>query len=488
MFDALFIPTARPESHWKHEDASVRMFDHMLEVNNLLPTFAKYNLVDKDVTFVKELISGAVLKENSAKVWPYKGRGPDKSYLYEIVANKRTGIDVDKFDYFSRDCHCLGISNSFDHKRYMKFARVINVKGKLQICVRDKEAGNIYDMFHTRNSLFRRAYQHKTSNIIERMITEALLKADRTIRIRGSHGKMLCISETIDDMEAYSQLSDAIYYQILHSTDPALEEARNILLRIEKRDLYKCIGSTILKKPREKEEIPDIQLEIAGSIDEGPFVEPEDFVIDVSSVLKMLSISETIDDMEAYSQLSDAIYYQILHSTDPALEEARNILLRIEKRDLYKCIGSTILKKPREKEEIPDIQLEIAGSIDEGPFVEPEDFVIDIITFDYGMRDRNPIDAVRFYQKNNPNKPIILRKDEVSNMLPENFVEQHLRVYFRKNDPESLKKAKGCFILWCQGQQCTTPKGGDSLAEFTPMKSSQESGQGNPERCLTYDD
>ena len=36
---------------------------------------------------------------------------------------------------------------------------------------------------------------------------------------------------------------------------------------------------------------------------------------------KMLSISESIDDMEAYSQLTDAIYYQILHSTDPALEE-----------------------------------------------------------------------------------------------------------------------------------------------------------------------
>ena len=36
---------------------------------------------------------------------------------------------------------------------------------------------------------------------------------------------------------------------------------------------------------------------------------------------KMLSISESIDDMEAYSQLTDAIYYQILHSNDPALEE-----------------------------------------------------------------------------------------------------------------------------------------------------------------------
>ena len=38
----------------------------------------------------------------------------------------------------------------------------------------------------------------------------------------------------------------------------------------------------------------------------------------------MLSISESIDDMEAYSQLSDAIYYQILHSTEHALQEVSN--------------------------------------------------------------------------------------------------------------------------------------------------------------------
>ena len=44
------------------------MFDHMIEVNDLLPTFAKYHLADKDVTFIKELISGAALEKNSAKV------------------------------------------------------------------------------------------------------------------------------------------------------------------------------------------------------------------------------------------------------------------------------------------------------------------------------------------------------------------------------------------------------------------------------------
>ena len=34
--------------------------------------------------------------------------------LPQVVANKRNGIDVDKWDYFDRDCHYLGISNNFD--------------------------------------------------------------------------------------------------------------------------------------------------------------------------------------------------------------------------------------------------------------------------------------------------------------------------------------------------------------------------------------
>ena len=32
----------------------------------------------------------------------YKGRNPEKYFLYEIVSNKRNGIDVDKWDYFAR--------------------------------------------------------------------------------------------------------------------------------------------------------------------------------------------------------------------------------------------------------------------------------------------------------------------------------------------------------------------------------------------------
>ena len=69
-------------------------------------------------------------------------------YKYsQIVANKRNGVDVDKWDYFARDCHQLGIENNFDHKRFMKFVRVLEVEGQFQICVRDKVCATLYKCF-----------------------------------------------------------------------------------------------------------------------------------------------------------------------------------------------------------------------------------------------------------------------------------------------------------------------------------------------------
>ncbi|KAJ8016324.1 hypothetical protein DPEC_G00006010 [Dallia pectoralis] len=171
--------------------------------------------------------------------WPYKGRTVEKSFLYEIVANKRNGIDVDKWDYFARDSYHLGIQNNFDYRRSLKFARVCEVAGRKQICYRDKEVGNLYDMFQTRNCLHRRAYQHPVTKAIELMISEAFVEADPYIPIQGSEKKM---SQAIDDMEAYTKLTDQVFEQILNSPDPKLTEARKILQNITQRHIYKCVG------------------------------------------------------------------------------------------------------------------------------------------------------------------------------------------------------------------------------------------------------
>ncbi|XP_033109308.1 deoxynucleoside triphosphate triphosphohydrolase SAMHD1-like [Anneissia japonica] len=160
LFDGKFIPKIAPKKRWSHEVASVQMFDHLIEKNKLRKEFTRYRLDDTDITFIKELI------------YPqgkYEGRPENKRFLYEIVANKRNGIDVDKWDYFARDCRMLGISNGFDHNRFMKFVRVIEVDGEYQLCIRNKMARDVSEMFHTRDIIFWRACQHKVKNIIASM-------------------------------------------------------------------------------------------------------------------------------------------------------------------------------------------------------------------------------------------------------------------------------------------------------------------------------
>lgn len=103
-----------------HEHASIGIIDLLISENNLLPEFFKYGLSADDIHFIKELILGDEAECPVGFIW--RGRG-DKSFLYDIVANKRNGIDVDKFDYFARDCHVLGITKGFDALRLMTFAR-----------------------------------------------------------------------------------------------------------------------------------------------------------------------------------------------------------------------------------------------------------------------------------------------------------------------------------------------------------------------------
>lgn len=57
----------------------------------------------------------------------------------------------------------------------------------------------------------------------------------------------------------------------------------------------------------------------------------------------MLSISGTLEDMEAYEKLTDSIVDQIMWSTGKNLEKAKNILINIKKRKLYVCLGHALL-------------------------------------------------------------------------------------------------------------------------------------------------
>lgn len=316
MFDGRFIPLARPEIKWTHEQGSVMMFEHLINSNGLRDVMKYYGLIpEEDILFIKEQITGppeSPIKDSSK--WLYKGRPKEKSFLYEIVANKRNGIDVDKWDYFARDCHHLGIQNSFDYKRFLKFARVCEVDNMKHICTREKEVGNLYDMFHTRNCLHRRAYQHKVGNIIDTMITDAFLKADDHIEITGSAGRKYHISTAIDDMEAFTKLTDNIFLEILYSTDPNLNDARTILKKIESRNLYKFVGETQPMIQRIKKEnyehLPNAVASAKPSdVELEAELKAEDLIVDVINMDYGMEDKNPIDHVRFYckSDLSKAV-------------------------------------------------------------------------------------------------------------------------------------------------------------------------------------
>ena len=53
-------------------------------------------------------------------------------------------------------------------------------------------------------------------------------------------------------------------------------------------------------------------------------------------------MSDCIEDMEAFTRLTDNIFHVILTSTEDNLKEAREILQKIERRQVYKFVGQAI--------------------------------------------------------------------------------------------------------------------------------------------------
>ncbi|XP_028427158.1 deoxynucleoside triphosphate triphosphohydrolase SAMHD1 [Perca flavescens] len=352
------------------------MFDHLVESNNLELEMEDHGLIlPEDMDFIKAMIEG--LKDRKPVQWPYNGRPKEKSFLYEIVANKSNGIDVDKFDYFARDCYHLGMKNNFDHLRFIQFARVIKVEkdGLNHICSRDKEVANLYDMFYTRNCLHRRACQHRVNTIIQYMIAEAFLEADGHIKIKGSRGKEFTLSTAIDDMEAYTKLTDHVFEQILELDEAKLAEAKKILKRIISRDHYRFLGET---KPRQ-------------------------------------------------------------------------VPTRV-------CINE---RKRRWKEELAAA---VPEGGDGGVTLTAEDFVVLVATFDYGMKDKDPINNVYFYNKINPDIAFNITRDQVSKLLPACFSEQLIRVYSKKTDDQSVEAARNHLVKWCEDKGLPNPQYGEIAA------------------------
>lgn len=247
-----FLGKARDGKAPPHEKTTLDMLDYLIQDNQLQQIFLENDIQENDIEFIKELIYGPLddTKDVGSGSYPYKGRGPEKYFLYEIVANKTTDIDVDKMDYFMRDNKAMEVGVTFDHTRFFRFSDVLEWSppdgspSRMRLCIRDKEADNLQEMFGDRNRLHRKGYQHRVVKIIDRMMVDAWLAADDHIKVTGKNGQQYKLSEACDDVSAFVKLTDEWLNQtIVNSDNPQLKESRNLLLRISKREFYQLLNT-----------------------------------------------------------------------------------------------------------------------------------------------------------------------------------------------------------------------------------------------------
>jgi HD superfamily phosphohydrolase len=265
VYDGVFIKRMWPKgisddgSKWRHEDGSVQMFNYLLQSNKI--DIARYGLTPRDKLFIEEVIGG--VKEDDRN-----GRGPGKFFLYDIVNNALSGLDVDKLDYFQRDMRMTNVKLQADFDRFIDLARVLpalpilNVQGRRlshgtptsgeyvkMICYPEKMLHEALNAFATRFHMHTLVYTHRSVKCIEFMVCDALEAADPHIRIEGTKTTerpdgLYKISECIFDMQALSNLKDSIIDIIRYERNPSLAAAKNIVKRIDDRDLYVCVGTT----------------------------------------------------------------------------------------------------------------------------------------------------------------------------------------------------------------------------------------------------
>ncbi|KAI3467516.1 hypothetical protein Pfo_024179 [Paulownia fortunei] len=221
MFEREFIPQVLHGLKWSHEEMSLKMIDYVVDEHNI-------EIDPESLKKVKELI---IASENGTSK-SFK----EKLFLYDIVANGRNGIDVDKFDYIVRDSRACGLGCNFQFQRVLETMRVIDD----EICYRAKEYLTIHKLFATRADLHRTVYMHAKVKAIELMFVDAMTKANDVLRI----------SSYIDEPAQYWKLDDTILKTIETSSCQDLKESRDLVLRIRRRDLYQFCNEFAV--PKEK--------------------------------------------------------------------------------------------------------------------------------------------------------------------------------------------------------------------------------------------
>jgi|Transcript_14734 hypothetical protein len=65
---------------------------------------------------------------------------------------------------------------------------------------------------------------------------------------------------------------------------------------------------------------------------------------------------------------------------------------------------------------------------------------------DYAMKDKNPVDSVKFFQDYTDENSFHIDKSKVSALLPSSFIERKVRVFSKNRDPVYIEAVEEAFL------------------------------------------
>ena len=210
-FSHLFEDFMHEQGHWawNHEEMGMRIFDLILCRHGLsLDEHMREHSAEENVAFIKALVRG--LPREAA--WPADiGRPAHKRFLFDIVSNHDSGLDVDKLDYLARDAlAAFGTTRALNAMRIIRSVRVCTLRGVPTLAYDESVAFELADVFLLRTKLHRQLYQHRAVKVVEKLLCNAM----RTIEREGDS-----ISTRACSPELFALYTDATILDKIHSHD-----------------------------------------------------------------------------------------------------------------------------------------------------------------------------------------------------------------------------------------------------------------------------
>lgn len=164
-----------------------------------------------------------------------------------------------------------------------------------------------------------------------------------------------------------------------------------------------------------------------------------DVLLEADHVFK---IFDSIHDPEQFLLTTDSVLLLIERSKQPSLRKARELLRRLRTRKLYKLVEEALLP-PGYTGTITEEDIINAASTS----VTKQQIHVANITLNFGMRDQNPVDNVKFFNDWHDTVHVNIRTSNVSHVMPLQFEERIVRVYVKSDDAGIRNMVRAAFRM-----------------------------------------